>query len=220
MTRALIVNDSSDDISVISNFLRARGVEFDVVMLPDKAISYMSNTTYDIIFLDLNLGVSEQDGIGLLGWMDRHQKKYRTIIISRSAHLPPAIRAAQAYQEFVVLSITQDQLHDLADLLDNKILPTSKDRNNKGSISIWTQVMKGFIGISIAALGVWLASLLIQRFPGLPRLAEIAFLVLIFAVILALVTIFSPSIVETAVNVFESIVGFRSTREKEAEKKK
>jgi len=80
MGSALIVDDEIDICTLLSQQLRKLGFQSTYCMTIKEALEKVSNTSFDLIFVDLNL--KDGSGYDLLSSFPEEVKKTRIIVIS------------------------------------------------------------------------------------------------------------------------------------------
>jgi len=135
MTIALIVDDEEHERGKIESYLASRGLTYLTAKDPLGARDMMARHAFDFLFLDLDLGAGIGDGEGILAWMDRHDFRVPTVIVSEAAALPRVIRLEKSYERIVRFRMTHGDLEQLGDLVDKLMaaiqLPeTRADRDN------------------------------------------------------------------------------------------
>jgi CheY-like chemotaxis protein len=134
MIRTLVVDDDSNAQQKIVRYLQGRGVSADIAADPMSAFAKLSNETYDYVFLDLDLGAGISDGEGVLAWMDSHERRIPTLVISEAAAQPQVIRLEKAF-EFVVVRMTHGDLDHLSDVVDRHMFSRVSLDKKSGSAS-------------------------------------------------------------------------------------
>lgn len=208
--RALVVDDSDISAAPVRSFLESRSIPFDRAYSAQEAAKKLSSDKYGLVFLDLdlNLGGQSQDGIGVLSWMRDNNRSVPTVIVSEAAHITYAIRAQQTYP-FVLIRLTQDQVRDLGDLLDQVIRAFAGQAG-----SIYGRTATSVFAVGLSALATLVALILRNRFAEVPREATVGFTFVVFAAVCSLVYVFGAPVVESAVKAFPSIIGARRQLQK------
>jgi CheY-like chemotaxis protein len=167
MARTLVIEDTLAEQDRIIRYLQSRGVSADVAVDPMTAIFKLAGEQYDYVILDLDLGAGISDGEGILAWMDRHEKRIPTLVLSEAAALPAVIRLEKAFL-FVVARMTHGDLSHLGDVVDRyllaKPLPSTKIRSEEARPASTLAVIMTLVG-ALALLLVML-SVIKRTVPG------------------------------------------------------
>lgn len=201
MFRALIIDDSKEDREPIARFLSYRKIDFDIAESPAEAWRLMEATSYNLVFLDMDLGGGYEEGIGILAWMEQHGKRFPTVIASHLAHSPGLITLGEKYG-FVRLRLTQAQISGLAGLLDDIIAQVLKPPHQNMVARCVTAIISVLVAGAGAFLIVWLRSLVSDSDAS----SYLAFAIVAFAVLCALVNMFGESIAKSASDIFRNIM--------------
>jgi CheY-like chemotaxis protein len=205
---ALIVEDRAEARERVEVYLTSRGVLFDGAADTRTAIRRLTQSHYDLVFLDLDLGAGGTvEGEGILAWMERHEKHIPTIVISESAPFPSVIRLEIAYRQFVRLRIMHGDLESLGDLVDGILMGSRTDKQAKPGFTFFPTplVLISLLVILLSAFSIVSTKVSRVMFAPIVGATIVAFTLLIVVWLLALGKISEKGFLKVVANLMRKI---------------
>lgn len=105
----LLVDDDSQLLESMSDWLRSEGLEVDAVRGASEALELLSDRTYDLLLVDVRLG--DGDGFDLLERIRRHQPDANVILMTGYGDADSALEAMRAgAADYLTKPIIDDEL--------------------------------------------------------------------------------------------------------------
>jgi DNA-binding NtrC family response regulator len=110
--RALLVDDDTEFAAFITDALASK-LRIDHVDGPAAAMKEFRSRSYDIVFLDIDLGV-EETGIDLMKRMKALDPETPIVMLTKSAEVPTIIESIKGGAFYYVIKGTAPSLHEIA----------------------------------------------------------------------------------------------------------
>jgi CheY-like chemotaxis protein len=192
--RALVIDNDERSRSNITKFLMNRGLFYNIATGPKEARNMLRDGDYDLVFLDLDLGIDYNDGIEILSFMQVKEKTFPTVIYSMFAYVDDVLEKTSGFA-FVISRLEPKQLPRLTGTLDKIIIQIL---NRKPNIRIRLIVCLISLSIAVAAAYLTLEQQILN--PSITKTEEISFVLFLFATLNSLLYIFGIRIVEMFVS--------------------